>query len=200
MRARLRARRVSTGTVTRKSRLARETRRGPEDDDRANKVSAWFLSLPVGERDPRKRFARVREQTRHRKKVKADKGVDLVWSLADWTGSTRISAWFADFAAYLRPYNMIVTNVHGPNVPIYLLGAPLRGFYPGLPLFANQGVAVAVVTYRDWLHVGITGDWDLMPDLADLSDDLRASLAELQAASGSDVRPDRRPTPAAPTP
>jgi WS/DGAT/MGAT family acyltransferase len=198
VRRRLRARRVKLKGLDFRVTVPVDTRRGPEDDHRANKVSAWFLSLPVVERDPRKRFERVQEQTGRRKRVKADKGVDMFMQLADWTGSSLLSSWFADLATYLRPYNMIVTNVHGPDVPIYLLGAPLRGFYPGLPLFANQGVAVAVATYRDKLHVGLTGDWDLMPDLADFGADMRAALEELQAAVGTDVEPARRRRPRAP--
>jgi len=93
---------------------------------------------------------------------------------------------FADVASLLKPYNLLVTNVRGPNVPIYLLGAPLVAFYPSLPLFENQGLAMAVMTYRSKLHVGLTGDWDLLPDLADFGEDLRVATEELvQAAARS---------------
>ena len=75
-------------------------------------------------------------------------------------------------ASFLKPYNLRVTNVRGPSVPIYLLGAPLTAFDPTLPLFENQGLAVAVLTYGSKLHVGLSGDWDLLPDLGDFAEDL----------------------------
>jgi WS/DGAT/MGAT family acyltransferase len=158
-------------------------RSGPQDADRANKVSAWFLSLPVAEPDPLRRFERVREQTRRCKELQAAEGFDLLWRLADWTGSPRIGNWLADLASVVQPYNLIVTNIHGPEVPLYMLGARLSGFYPTLPLFANQGLAVAALSYMGRICLGFTGDRDLMPDLVEMPEHVGAAVGELRRAA-----------------
>ncbi len=89
----------------------------------------------------------------------------------------------------LRPYNLIVSNIHGPQFPLYLLGARLREFYPQLPLFENQGLAVAAMTYLNKIHFGLIGDWDLMPDLDEFADHLDEATAELrEAANGGKAR------------
>ncbi len=83
----------------------------------------------------------------------------------------------------LRPYNLIVSNIPGPQFPLYLLGARLIEFYPHLPLFENQGLAVAAMSYLGKIHFGLIGDWDLMPDLSDFAADLDTAMAELHAAA-----------------
>jgi WS/DGAT/MGAT family acyltransferase len=158
-------------------------RSGPQDADRANKVSAWFLSLPVAEPDASRRFERVREQTRRCKELQAAEGFDLLWRLADWSGSPRLGNWLADLASLVQPYNLIVTNIHGPDVPLYMLGARLSGVYPTLPLFANQGLAVAALSYQDRVCLGFTGDRDLMPDLAEMPAHVEAAVHELRSAA-----------------
>jgi WS/DGAT/MGAT family acyltransferase len=158
-------------------------RSGPQDADRANKVSAWFLSLPVAEPDALRRFERVREQTRRCKELQAAEGFDLLWRFADWSGSPRLGNVLADLASLVQPYNMIVTNIHGPDVPLYLLGSRLSGFYPTLPLFANQGLAVAALSYLGRICLGFTGDRDLMPDLAEMPEHVEAAVRELRSAS-----------------
>jgi WS/DGAT/MGAT family acyltransferase len=186
VRRRLRAREVELQELDFRVTIPVDTRDGVDDEALANKVSAWFISLPVAEADPRQRFAAIKDETRIRKQRKADRAFDLFMQLADWSGSSMLATRFADVASLLKPYNLLVTNVRGPNVPIYLLGAPLVAFYPSLPLFENQGLAMAVMTYRSKLHVGLTGDWDLLPDLADFGEDLRVATEELvQAAARS---------------
>jgi hypothetical protein len=96
-----------------------------------------------------------------------------------------------NFVSVLRPYNMIVSNIHGPQVPLYLLGARLTEFFPHLPLFENQGLAVAAMSYLGKIHFGLVGDWDLMPDLEEFADHLDEATAELrEVANGG--RPRRR--------
>jgi diacylglycerol O-acyltransferase len=76
-----------------------------------------------------------------------------------------------------------VTNVHGPPAPLYMLGSRLVAMYPQLPLFTNQGLGVAVMSYRDKVSFGTIADWDLVPDLSDFARALEASFAELQEAA-----------------
>ena len=68
-------------------------------------------------------------------------------------------------------------------MPLYLLGAPLREFTPQLPLFQNQGLAVAAMSYLGKVHFGITADRDLVPDLDRFADALLTSFDELKSAA-----------------
>lgn len=162
-----------------------DMRGGNFDMNVTNRVSAWFLSLPIADRDPLRRFEKVRTQTRQFKDSHAARGVDLFMRLADWAGSTRLMFWGVRLASVVRPYNLIVTNIHGPQIPLYLLGAPLRGMFPVLPLFERQGLAVAALSHLDKICVGINSDWDLVPDLADFSKALDESFRELRSCAGS---------------
>ena len=102
---------------------------------------------------------------------------------ADWTGSTGLTFLGVNLIAAIRPYNLIVTNVHGPQFPLYLLGAPLREFHPLLPLFERQGLALAAMSYLGRISFGLSADWNVVPDVHDLPAILAGSLAELRVAA-----------------
>ena len=160
-----------------------DTRSGSEDRKVGNRVSAWFVSMPIGERDPLRRYERILAQTREMKETGVADGIDSLLRFADWAGATWITSWGAGFVASLRPYNLIVTNIHGPEYPLYLLGAPLVEFYPQLPLFQGQGLAIAAMSYLGKIRFGLIGDWDIMPDLPMLPGAIEESFAELLAAA-----------------
>ena len=82
-----------------------------------------------------------------------------------------------------RPFNLVVTNVPGPQIPLYLLGAPLQEIYPMVNLLLNQGLGVALFSYAGRLCWGCISDWDLVPDLHDFIGDIEASFAELEAVA-----------------
>jgi hypothetical protein len=86
-------------------------------------------------------------------------------------------------ATRLRVFNMIVTNVPGPPVPLYLLGAPVLEAYPLVPLYANQALGMALLSYAGGLHWGLTADWDRVPDLHDVALGLVESFEELRKAT-----------------
>ena len=157
----------------------------PPEDARAsgNRVSALFLSLPVDESDPLRRYARIRAESERLKASRAAEGIDLLTRLADWAGSAGFTAFGVRLATRLRPYNLIVTNVPGPHFPLYVLGARLKELYAQLPLFAHQGLGVAVLSYCGRLHVSLVGDWDVAPDVARLRDAIAESFAELVDAA-----------------
>ncbi len=156
-----------------------------EDGEReaANRVSAWFVTLPLAEKNPLRRFEKIRAQTQRRKQSHAANAIDFFMRFADASGSTQLTAWGVRFVTGLRPYHMIVTNVHGPPVPLYLLGARMLEFHPLLPLFAGQGLAIAMMSYAGSVHVGLNADWDAVRDLSALADAFDASLAELREAA-----------------
>jgi WS/DGAT/MGAT family acyltransferase len=158
--------------------------RPPGDDfTEANHVSALFLSLPVSEPDPLQRYASIRAETRRLKQSRAAQGTDLLIRFADWSGSSGLTRLGARLVSRVRPYNLIVTNVPGPQFPLYVLGAPLLEMFPFLPLFDHQGLGVAALSYAGRVGWGLVGDWELTPDLGRLTAALDASFEELREAA-----------------
>ena len=123
----------------------------------ANRDSAFFLSLPVSESDPLARFEAVRTETARLKSSHAADGIDFLGQLVDRTGSTWLIGLFVRIALRVQPYNQIVSNVPGPQFPLYVLGARLLELYPMPPLFERQGLGTAVMSYDGrlcWCHSG----------------------------------------------
>ena len=163
-----------------------DMRAGAEPDAwLGNRVSAWFVSLPVAVADPRERFRRIHAETSRLKASKAAEGIDLFTRIVDWTGSPLLTRAGVRLASRMHPYNLIVTNVPGPQRPLYLLGARMLEFYPQLPLFENQGLGVATMSYDGRVFFGLVADWDLAPDLSRLAESLRTALTELREAAGA---------------
>jgi WS/DGAT/MGAT family acyltransferase len=179
----LRARRVPLKGLDFRIVVPVDVRAGEAEREAANRVSAWFVTLPLAEKNPLRRFEKIREQTRHRKQSHAASAIDFFMRFADASGSTQLTSWGVRFVSSLRPYHMIVTNVHGPPVPLYLLGARMLDFHPLLPLFANQGLAIAMMSYAGSVHVGLNADWDAVRDLPTLAAAFEGSLGELRDAA-----------------
>jgi hypothetical protein len=85
-----------------------------------------------------------------------------------------------------------VTNVPGPQFPLYLLGRPLCRVYPQVPLAENCALGIAIMSYNGRIDFGLVADYDAVPDLDALALGLEASIAELAAVAGV------APAPAAP--
>lgn len=154
-----------------------------------NRAAAWILSLPIQERDPRRRHARVRETTDHLKRTRQARGVQILGGLAGLAGSLTFLHLGLGVLQLVNPYNLIVTNVPGPPVPLYLLGARLLAAYPMVPLFENQGLGVALTSYDGRIYWGFNADWDLVPDLHHFANDVETSFEELYAlATTTEVR------------
>ena len=109
-----------------------------------------------------------------------------------------------------RMFNVVVTNVPGPQMPLYLMGHELRDLFPMVPLARNQGLGVAIMSYNGKMNFGLVGDYDVMHDLDDLADDLieslseladdfRAALEELADAAGVRITTEQAPRKQAPT-
>ena len=147
-----------------------------------NRVSAWIVRAPVGEPEPLRRFDAIRAATRRLKESNQALGADLLSAVTEWTGTTLLSLGTA-FQNLGRPQNLIVTNVPGPQLRLYLVGAPLVEAYPIAPLFQNQAVIVALFSYDGRLFFGLNADAGGMPDLADLRGDLARAFDELASAA-----------------
>jgi hypothetical protein len=147
-----------------------------------NKVAQMFARLPIDEASPRRRLERVVETTTRLKKSSQVHTSELIEQFSDWTATALLTE-IMRLSARQRTYNLIVTNVPGPQIPLFLLGAPLCETYPMVPLFKNQALGIALFSYAGGLHWGLNADWDELPELHDVVGDLRDSFAELQRAA-----------------
>jgi WS/DGAT/MGAT family acyltransferase len=150
----------------------------------ANHVSALFLELPVDEPDPRRRFAAIQAETRRLKGSRTARGIEILTRLGDSTGLPALTRAGVRAAERLRPYNLIVTNVPGPQIPLYVLGSKLQEMRPLLPLFEGQGLGVAVMSYLGRVGWGWIADYDLVPDVGQVNEAMAHAFDELAAAAG----------------
>ena len=132
-----------------------------------NRVASMVVRLPVDEPDPRRRLERVRRET---DAVKHSHQIDVarvIEDITDWTFTTLLSQ-TTRLAAVSQPFNLVVTNVPGPQFPLYFLGARLLECYPLVPIFHNQALGIALFSYDGRLFWGFNADWDAVPDLHDV--------------------------------
>jgi WS/DGAT/MGAT family acyltransferase len=149
-----------------------------------NRVSAWMIDLPVSLPDPRQQLERIAARTRELKESKQAVGAEVLTQAADWTPSTLL-ALGARNATRLLPFNMVVTNVPGPQVPMYLLGARMLEAYPHVPLTDRLGLGIALLSYDGKIGWGFNADYDTVPDLAQFVEDVRSAFREMHDAAGA---------------
>jgi diacylglycerol O-acyltransferase len=166
-------------------------RSAEEHGPAGNRVSAWITSLPLHERNPRRRLEVISRTTTTLKQAKLELGADTLTEVGEWAGSGLMTLGVR-LAARLHPYNLIVTNVPGPQMPLYLLGARMLEGYPQVPLFEYQGLGVALFSYAGNLCWGFNADWDLVPDLPVLVSAVAGAFRELHATATGQGGPLRR--------
>ena len=94
-----------------------------------------------------------------------------------------------------RFFNLVVTNIPGPQFPLYVLGREMKALFPMVPLARQQAVCVGIMSYNGQIHFGLIGDYDAMADLDSLALDLEAAIADLSAAAPKRKRPKARRAP-----
>jgi WS/DGAT/MGAT family acyltransferase len=155
-----------------------------------NKVSAMYAPLPVSLADPIARFRAVHEAMHGLKESGQAVGADVLTSLAGFAPPT-ILAQAARLQTVQRLFNLTVTNVPGPQFPLYLMGRPLCRLYPLVPIVDNTALGIAIMSYNGRMDFGLLADYDALPDLDSLATALKAAIAELAAVAGADVAPRR---------
>jgi WS/DGAT/MGAT family acyltransferase len=165
-----------------RSMLPVNVRSGADRGTLGNRVSFLVARLPLAEKDPRRRLERVIAATQEIKGSRQVLGAEALEQISDWTHSG-LFLQYARLAARTLAYNMVVTNVPGPQFPVYLLGARMLETYPLVPLFDNQGLGVALFSYDGGLFWGFNSDWDAMPDLHDFVSDVEEEFALLRKAA-----------------
>jgi WS/DGAT/MGAT family acyltransferase len=157
--------------------------RGEGDGPLGNRVAPAFIDLPVGAMAPKRRLALVREGTRHLKESMMAMGADAIIGLGAYAPGGLLAG-AARLASRGPWFNLVVSNIPGPQQPMYLAGARLVANYPSLPLGENSGLSIACSSLSGTMAFGLTGDWDGMPDLDRLALALDESVAELAKAAG----------------
>jgi WS/DGAT/MGAT family acyltransferase len=146
-----------------------------------NRVSSFMAPLPVWCSDPLERLRLVSETMGDLKHSKQAVGATMMTELTDFAPPT-IAGQAARLQSAQRFFNLVVTNVPGPQFPLYLMGRKLEAIYPMVPLARRQAVCFGIMSYDGAVNFGLIGDYDGMRDLDVLAADLEASIAELSEA------------------
>ena len=168
------------------------------DDERGalgNRVSAMLVSLADGVVDPAARLGHIRDGVASAKEQSQSIGSEVFAGWAQTTFpavATRLSRLVTNLRLFDRVapiFNLIVSNVPGPNFPLYLAGARMVAMYPLGPIIEGVGVNVTVFSYLDTLYAGVQGCWDLVPDVEVIARGMEESLAGLVAEANRRDRP-----------
>lgn len=151
-----------------------------EDGALGNRVSSYFVDLPVGEPSPVMRLHQVSYEMAAHKESNAAVGADALVGMTGFAPPT-LHAMGARVASSLtrRMFNTVVTNVPGPQVPLYAAGAELLAIYPVVPIAKGQAVSIGVTSYNGGVFFGLNADRDSMPDVDVLTQCIGDSLAAL---------------------
>jgi WS/DGAT/MGAT family acyltransferase len=155
-------------------------RRADERGTLGNKVAGLVVSLPVGISDPGERLVAVAAETaRHKASPEASATASFVGAIDRIPPA--VVRWIAPVVHHQPLINLVVTNVPGPDVPLYMLGARMLEAFPIVPLVGNLSVGVAILSYAGALNLGLIADETTCPDLDVLVDGIEHSLHGLCA-------------------
>jgi WS/DGAT/MGAT family acyltransferase len=152
-----------------------------------NKVAAMWAPLPVGIVDPVESLEYVSAEMDGLKESGQAVGAEALTNLAGFAPPTILSQ-AARLQARQRFFNLVVTNVPGPQFPLYLLGRRLSGLYPVVPLARRQALGIAVMSYDGHLGFGLLADYDALPAIEAIAEELRRSIRALCKAAGVSTR------------
>jgi len=174
----LRRRGEDTEQLVLKAMVPVSVRADAERGALGNRVAAMWAPLPVGVEDPRRRLEMISEAMVEIKESGQAVGAQLLTELAGFAPPT-IVAQAARLQARQRMFNLVVTNVPGPQLPLFVLGRQLSAIYPMVPLAENTALGIALMSYNGGVYFGLCADYDALPDVELLADDLRAEVASL---------------------
>jgi WS/DGAT/MGAT family acyltransferase len=174
----LRTRGVRTQGLELRALVPVSIRTQDERGELGNRIAAMRGPLPVYVTDPVERLRLVQEAMGNLKQSKQALGAEVISGLQDFAPPTLLAqASRLNFST--RLFNLIVTNVPGPQFPLYLLGREMLEIVPIAFLPDNHALAIAIMSYNGKVDFGLLGDYDAMPDLEELGEMLEDSLAEL---------------------
>jgi diacylglycerol O-acyltransferase len=189
----LRARGQSTDGLELKAMVPVSVRSDLERGALGNQVAAMMARLPVWCDESVRRLDVVREELAHLKRGGQAVGAQVLTEMTGFAPPT-VMGQAARLMSRQRFFNVVVTNVPGPQFPLYLLGREMLDPFPMVPLAKNQGLGIALMSYNGRINFGLVGDYDLMWDLDDLAGAVRESLTELASAAGVELTVDQEPS------
>jgi WS/DGAT/MGAT family acyltransferase len=148
-----------------------------------NRVAAMWAPLPVGVQAPAECLRQISREMQDLKESSQAVGAQVLVNLAGFAPPTILSQ-AARLQARQRFFNLVVTNVPGPQFPLYLLGRRLEVLYPVVPLARRQALGIAVMSYDGHLGFGLLADYDALPELEQIVGDLRWAISSLTRAAG----------------
>ncbi|WP_222194082.1 WS/DGAT/MGAT family O-acyltransferase [Modestobacter italicus] len=156
-----------------------------EDDAAPGEVRSFLVDLPVGEPNPRVRLARVSFAMRGLAPSGQSVGADTLSALSGFAPPT-LHALGARAASGLsrRLFNLVVTNVPGPQVPLYAGGARMVEVFPVVPLVRGQGLSIGLTSYDGTVYFGLNADRDSVSDVDALADLIEQEVAYLVESAG----------------
>jgi WS/DGAT/MGAT family acyltransferase len=178
----LRERGATTDGLWLRAMVPVSTRAGSEAHALGNRVVSVFVDLPAFEQDPIERLRLCHEAMREVKSSHHAVGAGFLIGMSEFAPPT-LHAMAARLAVTSHLFNFLVTNVPGPQLPVYCLGARLLGAFPFTPLAATQSYAVGLTSIDGWLNFGITADYDALPDVERVTDHLRDAMTDLRRSA-----------------
>ena len=145
-----------------------------------NRVSSLFVELPVATEDARERHRRIVAATERLKSSSAATGAEAMIDLAGLAPPVLHAALARSLYA-TRLFNVTITNVPGPQIPLYAFGAQLREVHPVVPLAAAHSVGIAIFSYDGLVTFGVIADRESTPDIEVLTDGIEEGIEELLA-------------------
>jgi WS/DGAT/MGAT family acyltransferase len=158
-----------------------------------NRVAAMMAPLPVWCQEPVARLDIVRDELKGLKSGGQAVGAQVLTELSGFAPTT-VMAQASRVMARQRFFNLVITNVPGPQIPLYLAGRRLVDPFPMVPLAKNQALGVALLSYAGRINFGLVGDYDLMWDLDEFAEDVYESLSELATEAGVELTAPREPS------
>jgi diacylglycerol O-acyltransferase / wax synthase len=150
------------------------------DEDAGNHIAAFLVDLPVGEPQAVVRLHRISYEMEQLKSTGQMVGAQALVGVAGFTPPTLHAAAARTANDWSRRmFNLVVTNVPGPQFPLYAAGALMLGAYPVVPLAKGQAVSIGLTSYDGGVYFGLNADRDAMTDVDVLAECLQAALAEL---------------------
>jgi diacylglycerol O-acyltransferase / wax synthase len=187
----LRDRRYDTEGLVLKAMVPVSVRSKSEQGALGNKVAAMWAPLPVGVENPTECLRRISRSMEDLKNSGQAVGAQVLTNLAGFAPPTIMSQ-AARLQARQPFFNLVVTNVPGPQFPLYLLGRRLQVLFPVVPLAQRQALGIAVMSYDGHLGFGLLGDFDSLPELENLRRDLEWAIDSLASAAGVRKRPAKK--------
>ena len=169
------------------------SRRGEDETaEMGNRIAFVFIDLPVHLRDPLARLVAIREATAaFKESERATGGEALMRGLG--VLPVALQAPVARYAASARMYNLVVSNVPGPRMPVYLLGAECVEVLPAIPLSEGHALSIGVFTLRDSVCFGAYADPEALPQVRELPAALSVATLELSAIAPQAAQPQAKP-------